>query len=166
MRPRVARRAAAVVLLLAAAACGGGRGTPREALESFRAALATRDAAALHRLQDADSVAHRRAEVRERRAMLERGDDPADALKDFPLTADEVRRGTEDDAAALLLDKRTPLFADAKWIGSATVVEEAADGEDAARIRLRGTDGKERDLWFRRENGRWCYDQFRHRVWR
>jgi hypothetical protein len=160
------RRAAWALAVLVAAGCGGGRSTPREALESLRAALATHDGAALNAMTDSESVAHRRAEVRERRAMLERGDDPSAVMQGMPMTADEMRRGTEMDAAGILLDRRSPLFADAKWIGEATVVEEAQDGPDATRLRLRGVDGAERDLWFHREDGRWRYDQFRHRVWR
>ena len=158
--------AAWAVSLLLAAGCGGGRATPAEALASLRAALATHDGVALNAMTDSDSVAHRCAEVRERRAMLARGDDPETAMQGMPVTADEVRRGSEMDAAAMLLDRRCSLFADAKWIGVATVVEEVPDGADAARIRLRGVDGTERDLWFRLEDGRWCYDQFRHRIWR
>jgi hypothetical protein len=160
-----AARGAWAVALVLAAGCGGGRATPREALESMRAALATHDAVALSAMMDGDSVSHRCAEVRERRAMLERGDDPATAMQGMPISADEIRRGSESDAASLLLDRRCPLFADAKWIGTATVVEEVPDGADAARIRLRGVDGADRDFWFHLENGRWCYDQFRHRVW-
>ena len=159
-------RAWCLVACLVVAACGGERATPREALESFRAALSAHDGAALDALTDAESVAHRRTEVRERRAMLDRGDDPAVAMKDMPLTADEMRRGTEADACALLLDRRSPMFADAKWLSAATIVEETSDGPDGARIHLRGTDGVERDVWFVRERERWCYDQFRtRRTW-
>lgn len=156
-------RAALLAVSLAAASCGGGRSTPRETFESMRAALNTTDGAALDALCDAESVSHRRAEVRERRAMLERGDDPSSALQGMPLTAEEMRAGTEADASARLLVKRSPLFADARWFNAATVVAETAEGKDAACLRLRGVDGVEHDMWFIRQAGRWCYDQFRTR---
>lgn len=149
--------------VLAAGACGGGRSTPRETFESMRAALNTKDGAALDALSDAESVSHRRAEVRERRAMLARGDDPETALQGMPLTAEEMRAGSEADASAKLLLKRSPLFADARWFNAASVVGETADGPDAACLKLRGVDGVERDVWFVRQGGRWCYDQFRTR---
>jgi len=152
-----------VVAVLAVGACGGGRSTPRETLESMRAALNTKDGAALDALTDAESVSHRRAEVRERRAMLARGDDPAAALQGLPLTAEEMRAGTEADASALLLLGRSPLFAEARWFNAASVIAETADGPDAACLTLRGVDGVERGIWFVRQGGRWCYDQFRTR---
>jgi hypothetical protein len=152
-----------VAVALAAASCGGGRSTPRETFESMRAALNTKDGAALDALTDAESVSHRRAEVRERRAMLERGDDPESALREMPLTAEEIRAGTEADASAILLVKRSPLFADARWFNAATVIAETADGPDAACLTVRGVDGVERSVWFVRQGGRWCYDQFRTR---
>jgi hypothetical protein len=159
-------RSAALALALVLAACGGGRSTPREVLESLRAALASGDAAALDALVDTESVAHRRDEIRERRAMLERGDDPAEAVAGLPITVDELRRGTEDDAAILLLAKRTPLFSQAKWIQAAVVAAEVPEGEDVTLLRLRGPDGVERNFWFLREQGRWCFDLFRtRRAW-
>lgn len=160
-----ASRSSWTLALLVVAGCGGGRATARETLESLRAALATHDGAAFNALTDSESIAHRCQEVRERRAMLDRGDDPKTAMEGMPLSADEMRRGSEMDAAALLLDRRSPLFADAKWISVATVVAEESDGPDATCLRLRGADGVERDFWFHRESGRWCYDQFRHRAW-
>ena len=160
MRPRTG---ILVALLLAAAACGDDRSTPRGTFEALRAALVERDGAALDALTDMNGVLHRRAEIRERRAMLERGDDPTEVMGDMPLSAEEVRRGTEADAAGLLLERRSPLFSVAGWIGAAEVVEEIADGPDCACVRLKGADGAMRELWFVRENGRWCYDQFRSR---
>ena len=159
-------RRAALVLVLLAAACGGGRSSPREVLESLRAALVTEDPVALDSLLDAESIARRRDEVRERRAMLERGDDPVAAMDGFALTADEVRGGTEDDAAIRLLAKRTPMFSQARWIQSAAVAEEIKESEDVTLLRLRGPDGVERNFWFLHERGRWCFDLYRTtRAW-
>lgn len=159
-------RRAALLLALVLAACGGGRSNPREVLASLRAALVTEDAAALDALLDSESAAHRRDEVRERRAMLERGDDAKTVLDGFPLTADEVRKGTEDEAAILVLRKRSPMFSQAQWIQSATVAAEEPENHDVTLLRLRGPDGVERNFWFLREGGRWCFDLYRTtRAW-
>jgi hypothetical protein len=163
----VTRRAVvALCLALAAAGCGGGRSSPREVLDALRAAVATEDAAALDALVDSESVAHRRDEIRVRRAMLARGDDPAEATAGLPLTAEEIQRGTVDEAAVLLLKKRTPMFSQGPWIRSAVVAEEVAESEDVTLLRLRGADGVERSFWFLKERGRWCFDLFRtRRAW-
>lgn len=159
-------RRAVLALLLAAAACGGGRSNPREVLESLRAALVTEDAAALDALLDSESVARRRDEIRERRAMLARGDADADALAGLPLSVEELKRGTDDEAAILLLSKRTPLFSQAQWLQNATVAEEVKESEDETLLKMRGPDGVERNFWFLREQGRWCFDLFRtRRAW-
>jgi hypothetical protein len=159
-------RTAALLLALVLAACGGGRSSPREVLESLRAALVTEDAAALDALIDSESAAHRRDEIREKRAMLERGDDAKAALDGFPLTADEVRSGTEDEAAILVLRKRSPMFSQARWIESAAVAAEEPENADITLLRLRGPDGVEKNFWFLRERGRWCFDLYRtSRAW-
>lgn len=162
------RGLAVLVLFLPLAACAAERSTPREAFDAMRAALAARDPRALDELTDSDSVAYRRADVRERRALLDRGDDPDAVLQGIPLTVDEIRRGTEEDAARLLLEKRSPLFepATAAWYAAASVLSETPEGEDAVHLRIRGPDGREEDLWFLREGGKWNYDQFRtRRTW-
>jgi hypothetical protein len=155
--------AAAALLAAALGGCARERSSPRDAFEALRAAVVARDAPALDALTDSDTVSYRRAEVREKRALLERGDAPDQVLQAVPLSAEEILRGGVEDAAVLLLARRSPLFDEAAWYAGASVVAEATEGDDAARLRVRGPDGKEEDLWFLRERGRWNYDQFRTR---
>jgi hypothetical protein len=74
-----------------------------------------------------------------------------------------VQRGSEADVVALLVSRASPLIDEADWYLQASVVGERSEGDDAVCLRLRGPDGVERDLWFLRENGRWCFDQYRTR---
>jgi hypothetical protein len=161
------RRAPALLVAVAllAASCGPerGRATAREAFDALRAALAAGDGKAFCALLDSESISQSRAEVRERRAMLDRGDDPAVVLKGMPVDAAELRSGSEDDAAARYFVRVSPMFAQAKVLVAATVVGETADGADAARIDVRVEGDSTRTLWFVRESGLWCFDQRRTR---
>ena len=161
------RTAALVVLCALAAACGGAEKTGREALEALRAALSAGDGAAFYGMLDSEGASRVRAEVRERRAMLARGDDPAAVLEGMPITAEELGRGEEKDAVALFYPRGSPFFQDAKWFAAAAVAEERPDGPDAVRFTLRGGDAFDRPLWFVRESGAWRFDLFRtRREWR
>ncbi len=157
------RRAAALLLLALLAGCARGRGSPREAWESLRAAIAAQDGAAIGNLLDAESRAFRLRRIHEWRALLARADDPAKALADAPFSAEELRKSTDAEAAALWTARASPMLMEARWYLDAAVVEEQDERPDTARLRLRGVDGTERDLWFVREEGRWAFDQFRTR---
>jgi hypothetical protein len=156
-------RAFAVLAVLAACGGGGGATTPREALESLRGVLLAGDGAGFYKLIDSESQSRGRAEVRERRAMLRRGDDPAAVVAGLPLTPEELTRGDESETMTLFFPRRSPLFREAPWIAAATIVEERADGPDATLLDLRGADGVVRRLWFAREAGAWKFDSLRTR---
>lgn len=155
MRPG---RLALVAALLAAAACSGGRGTPEATYEQIRSAAATGDARLVYELHCSDARAVARQRVREMRARLERGDPPEDVLREFGLSEGDVREGTLDEAAARLMRRFSPVVAEARWYESAVVARVEPEGETAALLRLRGTDGAERTLWLVREQGRWSVD--------
>jgi len=159
------RRALAVLFLASLAACGGGRdpSTPREALDALRAVLLAGDGRAYLKLIDAESRSRSKAEVRERRALIARGEDAAAVFRGLPLTPDEVKRGDEADVAALFLPRRSPLFRDAQWIADAAIDAERQESEDATAIDLKGGDGGMRRLWFVREGGAWRFDNLRTR---
>ena len=147
--------------LLAAAACGEDPSTPRRTFDELRAAIGRADGAATLALMDSESVSYRHAVVREWRAMAARGDDVDTAATGVPLSPQEIESGTEDDVLALLMSRNFQLIKEARWFLDATVVEEAREGPAASRIRLRGKDGGERELWFVLEGGRWRYDHYR-----
>jgi hypothetical protein len=163
-----ARRAAALLLALVAAACGGdGPSTPRDALAALRSVLLAGDGPGFVEMIDSESRSRGAAEVRERRAMMARGDEPAKVIAGLPLTPDELMRGDETDTIALFFPRRSPLFKDAAWISKAELVGELNDGPDEAAIDLRGDDGVERRLWFVKERGAWRFDSLRTRKdWR
>lgn len=163
-RVEVMRAPLVLSVLLLLAACGGGRGTPQESLESIRAALAAADGHRLDELHDEDSRTFRRNQIREWRALFEQAEPPLESLERSGVTAEEIRAGTLDDAAALLVLRRSELVRNGRWYQMAGVVEETRDGEDAAKLRVRGPDGRERDLWFRREPDGWAFDH--HRTFR
>jgi hypothetical protein len=157
-------RALIVFVWLAAAACGRhGAATPREALDELRGVLVAGDGGGFYRLLDSESQSRGRAEVRERRALLKRGDDPAAVVAGLPLTPEELTRGEESDTVSLFYPRRSPLFRDAPSIAAAAVVAEQADGPDATLVELRGDDGVVRRLWFARESGAWRFDSLRTR---
>jgi hypothetical protein len=157
-------RAFLLLAALAAGACGGGgAASPREALDALRNALMAGDGAGFYKMLDSESQSRGRAEVRERRAMLRRGDDPAAVVAGLPLTPEELTRGDESDTVTLFFPRRSPLFRDAPWIAAATVVDERADGPDATLLDLRGDNGVVRRMWFAREGGAWKFDSLRTR---
>ncbi len=166
MALRFSPRAASAVLLLLAglAACGQGRATPREALDTLRSAAETGDAARLADAYDADTKYARRAMIREWRALIARGDDPAQVLGRTSLSAQDVTTGTLDDAVARLFILHSPFVRDAAWFRDAKVTAEEMDGPDAAKLALTGVDGAVREIWFVREGGRWALDH--GRTWR
>jgi hypothetical protein len=159
------KRALLCLAALVVAACGGGdaAATPREALDALRGVLVAGDGAGFYKMLDSESQSRGRAEVRERRAMLRRGDDPAAVVVGLPLTAEELTRGDESDTVRLFFPRRSPLFRDAPWIAAAKIVDERQDGADAALIDLRGENGVSRRLWFAREGGTWKFDSLRTR---
>jgi hypothetical protein len=162
---RRARRAVVPLLaVLAAAGCGGGRATPRETFETLRSAADTGDAARLADAYDGDTRAARRAMIREWRALLARGDDPAEVLGRTSLTARDVTEGTLDDAVGRLFILHSPFVRDGAWYRDAKVVAEEQDGPDAAKLQVLGVDGVSCDVWFVREGGRWALDH--GRTWR
>jgi hypothetical protein len=158
-------RAFVLFAALAVSACGGdgGAATPREALEALRTVLMAGDGAGFYKSLDSESRSRACAEVRERRAMLRRGDDPAMVVAGLPLTPEEFTRGEESDTVTLFFPRRSPLFRDAPWIAAATVVDERADGPDATLLDLRGDNGVVRRMWFVRERGAWRFDNLRTR---
>jgi hypothetical protein len=149
---------AALALVLLAGGCTRGRGTPESTFEQVRSAAATRDPRLLYELHCGDARAMARQQAREARARLERGDAPEDVLASTGFSADEVRAGTLEDAAARTLARFSPLAADGRWYEGAVVAAVEQEHEDAAALLLRGTDGTERRLWLVREQGRWTVD--------
>jgi hypothetical protein len=161
-RPSV-RAAALAVTLLAAAACDGPRSTPLDTLSTVKAAIASRDPRLLYSLHDQETLAHRRQKVAEWRALLARGDAPDDVLKGTNLTVEDVTTGTPEEVVGRLFAKHSPLLRDGEWMLSASVVSVTTEGDDAAAIRVRGTDGRESVLWLVRERGAWVVDH--RRTW-
>jgi hypothetical protein len=159
MRPAAAARVLVVLLL---ATCGDppAAGSPKEALAQIRAAIAAGDGGAYYDLLDAESAARSRAEVRERRALLERGDPAEEVLRGMPLTAEEMRKGEIADTVKLFFPRRSHFFRDAEWYAAATPAGEGVEG-DVAWFDLAGAGGETRRLWFLLENGRWRFDQTR-----
>ncbi len=157
-------RAVLFAVVLVAASCGGsGASTPREALERLRAALSAGDGAAYYALIDTESQSRGCAEVRERRAMLARGDDAAVVLAGLPVTVEELTKGEPADTVTLFFPRRSPFFKDAAWLASAVVASEESEGPDVAAIEMRGSGGVVRRLWFVRESGAWRFDNQRTR---
>jgi hypothetical protein len=154
----------AIAVLVAAPSCGGGFASPRECLDSLVSAAATGDGARLAAAHDAETRAHRRQKILELRALLARGDAPEDTLGGTNFSVADVTTGTPDDAVGRLFVLHSPFVREASWYASAKVIEEKAEGADAAMLRVRGADGRERDLWFVREDGRWTFDY--ERTWR
>jgi hypothetical protein len=159
-------RRAATLLALLAAACSHAARTADEALADLRASVAAGDGEAFYRLLDSESAAQARATVRERRALLARGDDAAQVLRGMPITREELESGDEAEVAARFFPRASPIFRDAPWFATSTVADERADGADAMLVRMRGADGVERPLWFVREAGAWRFDLARtQREW-
>jgi hypothetical protein len=113
---------------------------------------------------DAETKAARRAMIREWRALIARGDDPAAVLSRTSLSAQDVTTGSLDDGVARLFIVHSPFVRDSAWYRDAKVTAEEADGPDAAKLVLLGVDGTSRDVWFVRESGRWSLDH--GRTWR
>jgi hypothetical protein len=156
-------RRAAFALLLALAGCSKTSAqTPREAFDRFREALAAGDGAAYYELLDADSAAFGRAAVRERRALLERGDPPAEVLEGLPLTAEELRGGDDATTTKLFYPRRSVFFQEAEWYRKAKVETQDTNLEDGdAFVDLRGEEGALRRLWFVKQADGWRFDQTR-----
>jgi hypothetical protein len=147
------------LVALAAAACGGGRATPLETLDTIRSSVAVSDALRFAETHDRTTRAHRRQMMRDFRALLERGDDPKVVLASVALKPEEVTAGTLDEAVGRLFLVHSPFVREQAWFRDATPVGavEYTD-EDHATVRLRGSDGVERNLYFIREDGRWALD--------
>ena len=160
MSRRSARLNWLTAALLLVAACGEEASTPRRTFDALRHAILTSDGRAVIAVIDSDSLWYRRGLIREWRALAARGELAAGAAG---MTAAEVTQGTDEDAIALLITRNFALFRDSKWYLEAIVAEEVSEGADAVRLKLRGRDGMERDLWFLREEGRWRYDDYRTR---
>jgi len=159
-RVRVGLLAAA----LGVASCGAREAAaPREALESLRSALLAGDGGAFVKLLDSESRSRALAEVRERRALVARGDDPAKVLAGLPMTADELARGDEAETIALFFPRRSPYFKDASWIAEAAVADGPPEDPDTASLVLRGKNGVVHAFWFVRESGAWKFDNLRTR---
>lgn len=163
------RRAAGALLLAAAAAavpagCGGGRSTPETAFNSVRAAVATKDPHLYYEIHQNEIRALARQSVREWRARIERGEAARDVLAEAGgLTEAEVLQGTVEEAAGHVLVHYSPISARTRWYEGAEIAKTTLEGDDAALLRLRGTDGGESDLWMIREEGGWAIDS--HRTW-
>jgi hypothetical protein len=148
--------------LLLAGACGGGRATPQETLDTLRSAVAVQDGPRLYAVHDGITLANRRQMMLDLRAQLARGDDPKEVLRPVGLSAEDVTAGTVEEAVARLFLRNSPFVRHADWFRAATPVGPAEfEGEDIAKLRLRGSDGDERDVWFVRERGKWAIDQAR-----
>ena len=168
MRRAATVLAATLLVVAALVACRGREGegpagpaSPREALDAIRSALAAGDGERLYALYDAEATAFHRQKVREMRARIALGEDPANLLEHYPITPAELARGTEVDDVELMLARGSVLARDAKWLATAAVVEERAEGDDAAVLHLRGADGTDRVLWFVRNASGWHYDHYR-----
>ena len=145
-------------------ACGGGRASPRETFETIRSAVATGDAARLCDSYDEETKAHRRATIREWRALIARGDDAAPLIGRTELSLADVTTGTVDDVVARIFIRHSPFVREATWFRDAQVTAEESDGPSATKLRLRGLDGTDREVWFVQERGKWALDH--GRTWR
>lgn len=157
-----------ILLLLAAAACGRGRSTPQQAVETLRSALVAADGRAIYEMHDREARGFFRDHARVHRARLERGESVADVLGDTELTEADMLRGDVQDAAVALVSSHGELTANADWFRYAVAEGEpeiSADGMQA-RVLLRGTDGREQDIWLVKEDGVWAYDHYLTRWWR
>jgi hypothetical protein len=151
---------------LVAASCNEappGPATPREAFEALRKAALAKDPGALYDLLDGETLAHQRARVREWRALCARGGEFSKVVESDAFTKEDLDRLPDTEVVGKILARNSLVVAQSPWLADATVVEDEAESPTAARLRLRGADGSERDLWFILQEGHWRYDQYRTR---
>ncbi len=159
------RRALAIVILILVpalfAACSSEPATAREALDALRSALADDDGERIAQLHDPESRAFYRSQVREVRARLERGDSIAEIFPGGGQTAGYYADGSEDDALARFVLTSSEVAARGDWLAKAEVVGEESDDDSHVRLRLRGQDDQEQELFFVRTVHGWAHDAFR-----
>ena len=160
-RARTRATIGALVVALSAAACGGGAATPEAAWERIRAVARDPDPAALRPLLEADTIGRHRQRVREWRALVERGDPPADVLTGTGLPPAEVCGGTLEEALDRVLLRASPITADAGWVLGASLTAVERPDERTARLVLRDEAGREFGLWLTLERGAWRIDDAR-----
>ena len=165
--PRRLLSIATLVVASLLSACGGGRSSPGEALDSLRAAMSARDGVRAFELHDVDSRAFHLQRIRTVRARLEGGEPDQDVLVFDDQSREMFLDGTPEDVAGRIMLSHSELLSSWEWLRDATVLEEEIegelDGQLRARMRLRGSDGVESEIFFIEEPEGWAYDQFRLR---
>lgn len=148
--------AALAALAVHAAACGQ-TSTPERTFDATRAIASGLDPVATFRLHDDYARTSSLQLVRDVRACIARGDDPAEVCRGLAISEEDARSAaTDEELAARMLAKFSPLARASKWLESAMPAGPTERVEpDVARMRLRGTDGREADLWLVLEQGRW-----------
>ncbi len=155
-------RSVALSLLLALGACGGpsGPASPREALDSVRAAALDGDAATLYTLLDRESQGFYAQLIREQRARLAAGHSVEQVFGPDGADFADAAKGTEQEAVVRFVEQSAPLLRRPELAKDGEISGEEQLGPREWRARI-GKGKGALNVWFVREKDGWAYDHYR-----